>query len=238
MKLTTLVFIGSACLLPLTATIGFAQQIRFDTVCPNWPSFPQDTQVTDMDPLREFIDPLSGFAGSYTTGQDSLSLGVSYFAPSIRGHEILGSLIPYEEIWLAHSRATLFTTDTDIEIGGFAVPKGAYTLYFFPSRNGWKLIVSKQTCQRGIDYDERQVLGRVAMKSATPPSSPVETLSIHFERPQGVTCSVRCDPKNGPYLSREDFRTIQLHLLWENTNVYVPISANERSRAEAAMTSP
>jgi len=88
-----------------------------------------------------------------------------------------GGLVPYGKVWrLGADAATTLTTDADITIGDLHVPQGVYTLYVLASKDGWKLIVNKQTGQWGTEYDQSQDLGRVSMKTAN--VSPVETLKI------------------------------------------------------------
>ena len=93
------------------------------------------------------------------------------------------------------------------------------------SQGGWKLIVNKQTCQWGSEYDARQDLGRVDMATAPPPPDPVETFNIvlkqHFRGP------VRAEDAS---LSR----IWDLHLIWEDTDVYVSIAPLESVDVGAA----
>src|SRR5215813_10476286 len=62
-------------------------------------------------------------------------------------------------------------------VRGRKVPAGKYTLFVLLDKAGWKLIVNKQTGQGGLDYDEKQDLGRVPMKMAKTPAL-VETYKM------------------------------------------------------------
>lgn len=105
-------------------------------------------------------------------------ISVDYGAPSVRGRKIFGELVPFNKVWrFGANKATHFTTEADLAIGGVAVPKGTYTLYILPSETGWKLIINKQTGQWGTVYDEKQDLARIDMKSEKT-KAPVETLAI------------------------------------------------------------
>src|SRR5580704_9147519 len=116
--------------------------------------------------------------GLSPTAETSVTLGghaitIEYNAPSARGRQVEGGLVPYGSVWrLGADSATTLTTDTDITIGDLKVPKGVYTLYILASESGWKLLVNKQTGQWGTDYSEGQDLGRVSMKTSKL-SSPV-----------------------------------------------------------------
>ena len=104
--------------------------------------------------------------------------------------------------------ATIFEivkTDTDLMIGRQRVPAGTYTIYTLPSATVWKLIINKQVGQWGTVYNQPQDLARITMEKGPTPSSPVETFKIYFDHTNG--------------------NKTQLHLAWENTDVYVPVTA-------------
>ena len=94
------------------------------------------------------------------TAETSVSLGghaitIEYNAPSARGRQVEGGLVPFDSVWrLGADSATTLTADADITIGALKVPKGVYTLYIAASETDWKLIVNKQTGQWGTDYDK------------------------------------------------------------------------------------
>ena len=117
------------------------------------------------------------------TAETSVTLGghaitIEYNAPSARGRQVEGGLVPYGMVWrLGADSATTLTADADITIGSLKVPKGVYTLYIAASASGWTLIVNKQTGQWGTDYDKGQDLGRVPMK-VSKLGAPAETLKI------------------------------------------------------------
>jgi hypothetical protein len=113
-------------------------------------------------------------------------LVIRYFAPSVRGRKIFGdggllSRDPTYPAWRAGANsATSFHTDGDLDIGGLNVPKGDYTLYcWVKDPNAWELIISKETGQWGLEYNQKQDLGRVKMTMSNPPGK-VETLKYAF----------------------------------------------------------
>lgn len=77
--------------------------------------------------------------------------------------QIWGGLVPYGKVWrLGADEATLLITQKPLEIGGLAVPAGAYSLFMLPEENGAsKLIINKQLGQWGLQYNESHDLGRV-----------------------------------------------------------------------------
>lgn len=131
---------------------------------------------------------------------------IDYSAPSMRGRKIVGNLVPYDKVWRTGANAaTTLTTPVNLKIGDLAVPAGTYTIYSLPSETTWKLIINKQTKQWGTVYNQDQDLGRVDMKKAKAPATPVEQFVIKFEDTRG--------------------KKTQLHLIWESTDVYVPVTA-------------
>jgi hypothetical protein len=115
------------------------------------------------------------------------NISITYGAPSMRGRKIFGgdgALQPDNSVWRAGANsATALHTDAYLTIGNVALPAGDYTLYVFLDPYGWKLIVSKQTGQWGINQGgatsllDKAVLGRIPMTMSKPPA-PVETYKI------------------------------------------------------------
>jgi len=113
---------------------------------------------------------------------DGKSITVKYSRPSMRGRKIFGDLVPYGQVWRTGANsATSFTTDTNLEVGGTAVPAGSYTLYTIPGESSWQLVINKQTGQWGTKYDQSQDLARIPMKVGKLPSA-VDTFTISFDK--------------------------------------------------------
>jgi hypothetical protein len=137
----------------------------------------------------------------------SATITVDYSAPSVRGRNIFGALVPYGEVWRTGANAaTTLKTSGDLMIGDLKVPAGTYTLYSLPTADGWKLIVNKQTGQWGTVYDKTQDLGRVAMSTGSN-SMPVETMVIDFEKTMGDAT--------------------ELHVKWAGVDASVTVTASK-----------
>jgi hypothetical protein len=122
--------------------------------------------------------------------------------------KIWGGLVAYDKAWrLGSDEATLLITQQAIEIGGFALPAGAYTLYMVPSESGAsKLAISKRIGQWGVPVDEKNDLARVDLtKGAT--SSAVDQL----------TMAVQKVPAGGGAIK----------ISWENTEYSVPFTVKK-----------
>ena len=137
----------------------------------------------------------------------SAHVTVDYGRPSMRRRAIFGSLVPYGAVWrTGANEATHLRTDRDIKIGTVRVPRGTYTLWTIPERDGWTLIINRQTGQWGTDYDKSRDLGRTPMK--------VETLSSSVEQ-----FTIGLEPgRNGAGV---------LTMSWDTTRASVPISVEK-----------
>lgn len=151
--------------------------------------------------------PLSPAAVASTT-LNGKTLTVYYCAPSMRGRKIMGGLVPYGTIWRTGANtATTIHTQASLMVGHTKVPAGAYSIYTLPSSKIWTLIINKQVGQWGLTYHQDQDLARVPMMRGPTPAAPVQTFKIAFEHTHG--------------------NHTQLHLIWETTDVYVPITATK-----------
>jgi hypothetical protein len=86
--------------------------------------------------------------------------------------KIWGGLVPYGKVWRTGAdEATLLTTKQPIEIGGYSLAAGTYSLFTVPAEDGTaKLIINKKTGQWGIPYNEASEkaneLARVDLKKS------------------------------------------------------------------------
>ncbi len=78
------------------------------------------------------------------------TIKISYSAPSVKGREIWGKLVPYDQVWrTGANEATTFETDQDIKVEGQALPKGKYALFTIPGKDEWVIIFNKKAEQWG-----------------------------------------------------------------------------------------
>ncbi len=163
-------------------------------------------------PAKPLLSPAQHAQVNFAPGPGAID--ISYNSPSIRGRKIMGGLVPYGQVWRTGANpATTLVTTTPIHIGTLALPAGTYTLYTLPGEQDWLLIVNKQIGQWGTEYHQDQDLGRVPMQ-AVPMSSPQQVMSITFEHTTPTST--------------------QLHVRWETTDRYVPISAQLTTSSRAA----
>lgn len=128
---------------------------------------------------------------------------IVYSQPAVRGREIFGSLVPWNEIWRTGANAaTIFTTDRNLTIGGEPVPAGSYTLWSTYSPEQGTLIINSQTGQWGTQYDESQDFIRIPMELSTT-EEPYERFTFVIE-----------EDDDGPILS----------LNWDHSRYWVPMA--------------
>jgi hypothetical protein len=125
--------------------------------------------------------------------------------------KIWGGLVPYGKVWRTGAdEATLLTTEKPIEIGGYALAPGTYSLFTIPYEDGTaKLVINKKTGQWGVPYDEEKEkdneLARVDLKKSSLDKQVDQfTMAIEPESGGGV-----------------------LKMMWENTQYSVPFAVKK-----------
>ena len=132
---------------------------------------------------------------------DGKTIKIDYSSPRAKGRKIFGeasekALVPYGQIWRTGANdATTFVTDTNVTVGGKAVPAGSYTIFTEPKADAWSLVISKKTGEWGTDYPgEKEDLVRVPM-TISKTSAPVENFTIAFDQ-AGSKCTLRIEWEN------------------------------------------
>ena len=132
---------------------------------------------------------------------DGKTIKIDYSSPRAKGRKIFGeasekALVPYGQIWRTGANdATTFVTDTNLNVGGKAVPAGSYTIFTVPKADAWSLVISKKTGEWGTDYPgEKEDLVRVPM-TVSKTSAPVENFTIAFDQ-AGSKCTLRMEWEN------------------------------------------
>jgi hypothetical protein len=140
---------------------------------------------------------------SISTTISGANMSVAYGRPSRRGRQIMGGVIPWNEVWRTGANITThLRTDRTLVIGGTTLEPGAYSLFTLPSQSGWKLIINRQIGRSGTVYDPAQDVARVDMLRENTPA-PVEQFTIRLE-PQG--------------------RGGVLRMAWDDTHLSVPFA--------------
>jgi hypothetical protein len=107
-------------------------------------------------------------------------IAIDYGQPHLRGRNVIGmpGVVPWDSAWRTGANmATQLSTEVDLTIGNTFVPRGVYTLFSLPTRNGWKLIISKEVLQWGTDYDPTRDFARIDLRQRTL-AEPIESLTF------------------------------------------------------------
>jgi hypothetical protein len=123
--------------------------------------------------------------------------------------KIWGTLVPAGKPWRTGAdEATLLITQQPLDLGGTALPAGAYTLYTLLADDGSaQLLINKKLGQWGADpYDAAQEFAKVSFTK--------EALPAQLDQ---FTMAVEKNPAGGGFL----------RLKWENTQFSVPFTVKK-----------
>jgi hypothetical protein len=94
------------------------------------------------------------------------AISINYSSPSVKGRQIWGGLVPFNEVWRAGANeATTFETDKELTIEGSKLPAGKYSFFVIPNEKECVIIFNKETKQWGAyKYKEKEDQLRVTVK--------------------------------------------------------------------------
>jgi hypothetical protein len=94
------------------------------------------------------------------------TISINYSSPSVKGRQIWGALVPFNEVWRAGAdEATTFETDKELTIEGSKLPAGKYSFFIIPKEKECFVIFNKEAKQWGAyKYNEKQDQLRVTVK--------------------------------------------------------------------------
>ena len=111
------------------------------------------------------------------------TLEVKYSRPAMRGREVFGNIVPFDEVWRTGANEnTIFTCSDFVVFGKDTLPAGEYSLFTKPSKSTWELIFYATTDNWGNpdEWKEENVVLTVKSKSRTAGSA-VESFTIGFD---------------------------------------------------------
>lgn len=178
------------------------------------------SQTADADPVASQIDtfanagsqemscsagegaesrpsPLKQLRFSYDGGEGLLCYG----APSARGRDVMGGLVPFGSPWrLGANEPTAIHLSAATSIGGADVDAGSYSLYAIPGESEWQFFLNSNLDRWGIPINAAVRSTEVA--SFTVPAGSTDDMveTLTFTASDGA-----------------------LIMEWENTRVRIPI---------------
>ncbi len=134
---------------------------------------------------------------------------VVYCQPHKNKREIFGELVPYGEVWrTGANEATTFTTNVPINFGDTEVPAGKYTLWTIPNPNSWEVILNDKEYGWGV------------AGFGNPPKAAREA---EYDI-ANITVPVIEEDKATEQFTIMFDAGMDMHLIWDQTHVAVPIS--------------
>ncbi|MBL0274233.1 MAG: DUF2911 domain-containing protein [Chitinophagaceae bacterium] len=142
------------------------------------------------------------------------SIELSYSRPGMKGRKIFGDLVPFEKVWrTGANNATTLTFGEDVLIGDKKIPAGKYGLLSIPEKNKWTLIITKQLdVTSPAAYKQDQDMVRVMVETMKLKDD-MENFTMQFANVKPGSC--------------------ELHIMWENTVVSLPISVDVDTKVMA-----
>lgn len=132
------------------------------------------------------------------------NIKVDYGRPAVKGREIFGKLVPFNEVWRAGANgSTKITFGQDFMFGGKMVKAGTYGLFIIPTATEWTVILNKDANGWGAyEYD--------AKNNVLETKVPVQKLAMKQEW-------MKID------LDDLSETSVNLTFMWDMTKVSVPI---------------
>lgn len=174
---------------------------------------------------------------------------INYHEPMVKGREIWGKLVPYNEVWRGGANENTTITFTDpVKVEGKDIPAGTYGLHFIPTENEWTVIFNKNYWSWGsFNYREEDDQLRVTVKPVSAEFQ--EWLSYTFDNPaeNSVEILLRWEKLKVPVHIELDVHELALnHMLkeldnlpgfsWQGWNQIASYALMNKTRLSDAMT--
>lgn len=139
---------------------------------------------------------------------------LTYSRPGLKGRQVFGTtseLAPYGKPWRTGANAaTKIHFSDNVTISGKNLDSGNYVIYTIPNKTQWDVVFSKGTAYPGSEgFKESDDVVRLKAPVGTVKDK-IETFTMQFANVKNESC--------------------ELHLMWGNTDIAVPISTNIKDR--------
>ncbi len=179
------------------------KQVLFSVLCTSTLALTAQVRMPQPSPTQTIIQDF---------GMGKMEL--TYSRPSLKGRTVFGEgsmLAPLGQMWRtgANSATTLKINDP-IAISGNKIDTGAYVLYTIPGKETWEVVINRGTTNWGVNnYKKEDDVARFKVKAEKMNHS-AETFTMQFANLKNESC--------------------ELHLMWGNTMVRLPITSEVRGR--------
>jgi len=116
-------------------------------------------------------------------GAQPATIVVNYGQPHLRGRLLhTDSLVPYGQVWrTGANEATVLATGVDLTLGGQQIARGSYLVWTLPAREGWTLILQRDTSHTMPPalprYEQANDVARIPLRTQQIPVT-VESLTF------------------------------------------------------------
>lgn len=116
------------------------------------------------------------------------TIKIDYSRPGVKGREIWGKLVPYDQVWRAGANdATTISFSTDVTIDGKKLAAGSYSFFILPTANEWTFIFNSEPKQWGaFSYNKEKDVLRLTVKPEAAPHQ--EWMSYNLEDLKPTSC--------------------------------------------------
>jgi hypothetical protein len=124
--------------------------------------FAQTPQAPDLTQRRI---PMVSQGAKMTQVIGLSQVTVTYHRPGVKGRQIWGGLIPYNEVWrVGANEPTLVTFSDPVTINGQKLSAGTYRLLAIPGQSEWTVIFNAETKNWGSIYDAKYDSLKIVVK--------------------------------------------------------------------------
>jgi hypothetical protein len=91
---------------------------------------------------------------------------IVYSRPAVRGRQIWGELVPYNEVWrTGANEATTISFSHNVRVDGHELAAGRYSLFTVPTDSEWSVIFNREPDQWGaFDYKKSDTVLKIKVK--------------------------------------------------------------------------
>lgn len=113
---------------------------------------------------------------------------LEYSRPSVKGREIFGSLVPFDQLWrTGANKATSITFSTPVTIGEKRLDASTYSIFTIPNEEKWMVILNSETELWGVDgYSEEKDVIRIPVTPTEGEMHESFTISIEDVTPNSA----------------------------------------------------
>ena len=141
--------------------------------------------------------PLQEVRFTYEGGEGLLCYG----APSARGREIIGGLVPFGQPWrIGANEPTTLHLSAPTTVGGVSLDAGSYSLYAIPGESEWEFFINSNFERWGIPIN------------ADVRSTEIGSFTVTVAKEDEMVEALTYEHMAGHFM-----------LTWENTHLHIPI---------------